>query len=82
MRREAERFATKLRAQLKCGSSEADAPCEAFGSCFLRARRFHAAWAQHDVPKQAQQAEEALRTMQRRLMQVHQRQAQVRADPQ
>ena len=53
MRREAERFATKLREQLARGTAEADAPCEAFGSCFLRARRFHAAWAQHDVPKQA-----------------------------
>lgn len=74
------RSGAKLRSQLRRG--DAQAASEAFEASFHRARRFHAAWSRHDVPKQTQQAEKALRGLQRELMTERQRQAQAGVAPQ
>jgi len=74
MAREAARFKDKLVSQLKRGTKKARE--ETFEQSFVRARRFHAAWAAQDVPMQAKVVDEVLQRlhdaiMRRRVQHAH-----------
>eukprot|EP00316_Scyphosphaera_apsteinii_P000648 CAMPEP_0119301620 /NCGR_PEP_ID=MMETSP1333-20130426/3370_1 /TAXON_ID=418940 /ORGANISM="Scyphosphaera apsteinii, Strain RCC1455" /LENGTH=531 /DNA_ID=CAMNT_0007303743 /DNA_START=47 /DNA_END=1642 /DNA_ORIENTATION=+ len=65
---EAARFMNKLRQQLKRGTKKALK--EPFDVSFTRARRFYAAWARQDVPKQARVVDETVQRLHNALMRV------------
>jgi len=69
MRREVGRFDAAVRAALEGNG------LEGFGAAFTRARRFYAAWAAQDVPKQAAQVDVVLGRLHEALMSIRANQA-------
>jgi len=69
MQREAKRFDSKLRHALE------GLGLEGFAAAFTRARRFYAAWAAQDVPKQAAQVDAVLGRLHEALMGIRAQQA-------
>lgn len=76
MAREVTRFAAALRKALA-----GEALPTPFPDAFLRARRYHSAWARQDVPKQASHVDDTLAKLHGEVMAVRARQAQEGVPP-